>query len=460
MNIPILIICYNNYKYVNNTLLQIKKINTNYYNNIQIINNTSDDIETIEFLKTVDVKVIKISNNGPWISASKNSEIYNSLPEKFILTDPDLEFNKNIPADFIEILSNLSDKYETSKIGLALDICDYEKMYQCTNYHNLNKICDWEKQFWKNKILDSDYELYNAPIDTTFCLISKKNINKKSIRVAGNFTAKHLPWYIENKIYNIYENYTMNGKITKISTISKIIKSYVETNYSKINKNNELFLIKNNPENSNFIFWKNIYTNWEKETFKVFDEHLRKDKIFIDIGGWIGTTAMYGSRKSKYVYCVEADNYSFNDLIENMGNNCIQNYTLINKVIYNVDKTKISFGKNQFLVNSKMNDSTSQIHINSKLDENFLMDTITLNSIITDYNIDINEISLIKVDIEGGEENILDDLLNIGNIHKNVKLYISFHFKWWNNKNLDRFKLLTFFQKETIKKDPFCSILF
>ena len=44
MNIPILIICYNNYKYVNDTLLQIKRINKNYYNNIQIINNTSDDI--------------------------------------------------------------------------------------------------------------------------------------------------------------------------------------------------------------------------------------------------------------------------------------------------------------------------------------------------------------------------------------------------------------------------------
>jgi FkbM family methyltransferase len=460
MNIPILIICYNNYKYVNNTLLQIKRINTNYYNNIQIINNTSDDIETIEFLKNVDVKVIKISNNGPWISASKNTEIYNSLPDKFILTDPDLKFNKNIPTDFIEILSNLSDKYQSSKIGLALDISDDEKMYQDTNYLHFNTIFNSEKPFWKNKIQDSDYELYNAPIDTTFCLINKKNINKKSIRVAGNFTAKHLPWYVDNEIYNVYENYTAAKKTTKISTISNVIRSYVETNYSKINKNDELFLIKNNPENSNLNFWINIYKNWEKETFKVFDEHLTKEKIFIDIGAWIGTTAMYGSRKSKYVYCVEADNYSFNDLKENMGNNCIQNYTLINKVIYNIDKTKIQFGKNQFLVNSKMNDSTSQISKNSKVNEGFLMETITLNSIINDYNIDIKDIGLIKVDIEGGEENILDELLDLGNKHKHIKLYISFHFTWWNDKNLDRFKLLTSVQKETIKKNPFCSILF
>ena len=114
------------------------------------------------------------------------------MPEKFILTDPDLKFNKNVPTNFIEILSNLSDKYESSKIGLALDICDDEKMYQSIDYFNNKTICEWEKQFWKNKIEDSEYELYSASMDTTFCLINKKNINKKSIRVAGNFTAKLL----------------------------------------------------------------------------------------------------------------------------------------------------------------------------------------------------------------------------------------------------------------------------
>ena len=39
MDIPILIISYNNYRYVDNTLKQIKKINENYYRNIIIIDN-------------------------------------------------------------------------------------------------------------------------------------------------------------------------------------------------------------------------------------------------------------------------------------------------------------------------------------------------------------------------------------------------------------------------------------
>ncbi len=66
MYIPIIIICYNNYKYVKNTLLQILKINKEYYNNIIILNNASTCIDTINFLKNVDVKVINNkNNNGP-----------------------------------------------------------------------------------------------------------------------------------------------------------------------------------------------------------------------------------------------------------------------------------------------------------------------------------------------------------------------------------------------------------
>ena len=112
MNIPIIIVCYNNYKYVNHTLTQLKKINNDYYKNIIILNNSSNCVDTINFLKSVDVKVINNNNNGPWINNYNNKHIYDILPNKFILTDPDLKINENIPNNFIEILSELSDKYK------------------------------------------------------------------------------------------------------------------------------------------------------------------------------------------------------------------------------------------------------------------------------------------------------------------------------------------------------------
>lgn len=464
MDIPIIIICYNNYLYVKNTLSQILKINKEYYKNVQILNNNSTCLNTINFLNSVDVRVINnSSNNGPWITEYCNEHIYHELPNKFILTDPDLELNENIPNNFIEILSNLSDKYETSKIGFALNISDFEQFYKNTNYIYDFTIYDWEKQFWENKIDDDTYELYNAEIDTTFCLINKDNMVNNyycQIRIAGNFTTKHLPWYIENDIYNTYENYMNSINTTEISSISKIIKPYIENKYLKIYKNNELFLIENNESNENLSFWKNVYNQWENETFKIFDQYLSKDKIFIDIGGWIGTTAMYGARKSKHVYSIEADNKSINDMMINLKTNCANNYTLINKAIFNIDDIKIKFGKNIHLENSKMNDSTSQIYSDDIItNEYYLAETITIENIIKKYQMNVSEISLIKVDIEGGEENILNDLFDIHTKY-GIPLYISFHYSWWKDKNLDRFSFLSSNIKNEIILYPFISMVF
>jgi FkbM family methyltransferase len=458
MNIPIIVVCYNNYKYVNHTLTQIKQINTEYYKNIIILNNSSTCVDTIEFLKTVDVKVINNNNNGPWINSYTNAHIYNTLPDKFILTDPDLELNENIPSNFVEILSDLSDKYKTSKIGMALSITDFEKMYDGA-YALSKNIYEHEIQFWMNKIEDSSYELYYADIDTTFCLINKNHNENSRIRVAGNFTAKHLPWYKDNKIYNVYNNYMANINTTSISTISKIIVPYIERKYIKVNKNGELFLIENDANNQNLAFWRDIYRDWEADTFSVLDKYLAKNKIFIDIGGWIGTMAMYGSRKSKHVYSIEADKKSHDDMSKNLKINCIDNYTAINKVIYNIDNIQLKFGKNKFLPNSKMNDSTSQIyHDGESSSEYYLAETITLESIIEKYQIDPKEVGIIKVDIEGGEENILHELNRVNKKYE-IPIYVSFHYSWWNDSNLDRFDFLSSLQKDNIRAHPFTSFI-
>ena len=203
-----------------------------------------------------------------------------------------------------------------------------------------------------------------------------------------------------------------------------------------------------------------MYSQWENDTFEIFDKYLSKDKILIDIGGWIGTTSMYGSRKSKQVYSIEADNKSFNDMMINLTTNCINNYTLINKAIFNIDNIKVKFGRNIHLPNSKMNDSTSQIYSGDiTTPEYYLADTITIETIINKYQINVSEISLIKVDISGGEENILNDLFDI-HIKYSIPLYISFHHSWWKDKNLDRFSFLSSTIKNKIISEPFTTICF
>lgn len=457
--IPILIICHNNHIYVDNTVKQLIKINKDYKGAIIIVNNASTDPNTISYLEKCEINIIQNANNGPWIAENCNKHIYDILPDKFILTDPDLQFNENLPSNFVDIMSLLSDQYNCYKIGFALDISDFEKMYQTKTYVKIPScsIYEWEKQFWENKIHNDVYELYNATIDTTFCLINKNCINDFNIRIAGNFIAKHLPWYIINPLINYYDNYILNCNSTIISTISRINKEYTDTTFHKIYKHDEFFLIKKDELDRNINFWKDVFPIWEEETFNIFDKFLDKNKVFIDIGGWIGTTCMYGGRKSKEVFVVEADTESFSYLTKNCKANN-NNITCINKAIYNQSDIDISFGKNKFLQNSSLNDSTSQIYTENSADC-YTIQCIRAKDLIKRCNIDITNISLIKVDIEGGEEHILNDLYELYNVY-HISMYISFHYSWWQNKDLDRFEWLTSGQKQNILNYPFTSIMF
>lgn len=221
--VPIIIISFNNYKYVDNTIKQLIQINPTLEPFLIIMDNASQDPDTKEYLKNTTVRVIFNSyNNGPWITSSRNTHVFNELPEKFIITDPDFQFNAKMPANFIEIMLMLSDKYNTDKIGLAISLENPEKMYQDV-YCAGKTIVEWETQLWQNRIKDPEYELYNAAIDTTFCLINKSNISNLHIRIAGNFTAVHLPFYIENPILTLDEEYKMY-EYSKFSTISKLVK--------------------------------------------------------------------------------------------------------------------------------------------------------------------------------------------------------------------------------------------
>ena len=82
--------------------------------------NNSNDIETIEFLNNIQSQVEVIfnkTNNGPRITLENNKHVYDMMPEKFILTDSDLEFNEKLPFDFIEKLVEISEKYNLESLS-------------------------------------------------------------------------------------------------------------------------------------------------------------------------------------------------------------------------------------------------------------------------------------------------------------------------------------------------------
>lgn len=241
--VPIIIICYNNYKYVNHMIEQLIHVNPALKPNIYIMNNGSDDPETVEFLNLCpgryDIKILHRENNGPWIRPETNADLYERLPNQFILTDPDLELNSCLPPDFVDVLCDLSNRYEKSKVGFSIRIQDVDKMYP---YEYMKATCDWESNFWIYTCYNETYELFHAELDTTFALINKKYWVNSTIRIAGDFTCRHLPFYINNGVMSLEDEYKYY-KGSKYSTLGKVFFSYIHDRYDIIEDGEQVSLV-------------------------------------------------------------------------------------------------------------------------------------------------------------------------------------------------------------------------
>ena len=237
-------------------------------------------------------------------------------------------------------------------------------------------------------------------------------------------------------------------------------------------KNDCKFLVSKSADDHVNSFWINCYAEWEQQTFEIFDKYLNKDNNFIDIGAWVGTTALYASIKSNYVYAIEADPHAIIDFNTNVKLNSFNNITLCEQPISN-ELMIVYFGP--YSSNEIWNRSISQIKKYTTNSLDICMQTTTFSQFIDKYKID--RVSLIKIDIEGGEENIICDVFDYVNT-KNPKpsIYLSFHVSWWNDKDITRFSPvwkdkyafcyhnLKLIEPDNIvnviTNDPFCSILF
>jgi len=214
MDIPVIIIAFNNLTYVK---MMINQFKTKNFKNIHIIDNNSSYPKLLEYYLTIkDIKIHYMPENFGHrvLFRSINKNFYNQLPNFFILTDPDIKFNDDLPNNFLDRLCELTEKYKVGKAGFALCIKDYHKFKNLTftRFKKTKKIHEWEQVFWNDKLED---EVYKAGIDTTFAVYNKKYFKivkneakfLNAVRVAGNFTAKHLPWYKESIVPDEEINY-------------------------------------------------------------------------------------------------------------------------------------------------------------------------------------------------------------------------------------------------------------
>lgn len=217
IDIPVIIISFNNYTYLINMINQLSTWIP--LSNIWIFDNCSTYHKTVNFLNETKCKVIKTPMNlGP--RAFMRKKYWDQLPQYFAVTDPDLQLNPLMPKDSLFKLLSLTTKYHVFKAGLAIDISpdpDFNNDLMSKGSIGNKTIYQWEQRFWKRKlgILD-DNPIYLAYLDTTFAVYNKSEYKGnflQGVRVAGNYTCKHLPWYktsiVPQEELDFYKNNTV-----------------------------------------------------------------------------------------------------------------------------------------------------------------------------------------------------------------------------------------------------------
>jgi len=215
--LPIVIPVFNNLTYLSNTIDFFNSIGFNEY---LILNNGSQYKPLEEYFKKLPegVAILDLPDNpGPRVYF-ENQNLYRKLPEKFILTDPDLKFKKELDKESIFHLFDICDQHRLYKIGSALNI-DIDEP-NCLDMQFMNQgrsltIRQIENGYYRSFCGITKYgdTIYNAPIDTTFAVYNKRyfagNVQLANCRVAGRYSAIHYGWYdvppIPKKEYEFYK---------------------------------------------------------------------------------------------------------------------------------------------------------------------------------------------------------------------------------------------------------------
>jgi hypothetical protein len=237
LGVPVYLIVYNLLYFVKNSVEQLRK----YTKNIHIIDNRSTYPELIHYYDSeYEFFLDKMDANYGHLVWLR--QMYWKFPKIFAMSDPDLQFHKDLPNNFLNIMKDLTYEYKKGKVGFALDLSDSHLFFKEKCYTEGLSIEEWESRFWLRKIDHSDYEMYNAGVDTTFCVVNKSfEETNNAIRMGGNFTCKHIPWYegwnakLDPSEWAFYKNNNISS-----STVRMIMKIYNDTHKEAIDLFNEM----------------------------------------------------------------------------------------------------------------------------------------------------------------------------------------------------------------------------
>jgi len=170
-----------------------KLFELNGSSDITIIDNASTYEPLLKWYDEVknDVKIIRHQgNHGPWVFFTSN--LWNTIDSDFyVYSDADLELNEEMPYNWQEIMLEYYNKHNGDlKIALSLRLDDIPDHYEFKDRVKAHQNVCWYPTEEEN--------VYRAISDLQFCFDSKtKGHRYDSLRLAGKFMARHIPWYLD-----------------------------------------------------------------------------------------------------------------------------------------------------------------------------------------------------------------------------------------------------------------------
>lgn len=172
-----------------------------------------------------------------------------------------------------------------------------------------------------------------------------------------------------------------------------------------ISKNNVSFKVHVGERTKNF--WKGYARNeWEPTTFSIFDRFIDKKHGYMDIGAWIGPTVLYGASKARETFAFEPDRQAYISLEKNIS----LNPHLQEKIsTFNFGVSSKS-GKVKFYIGDGATSMSSVLQNRVNQARHYYADFFDIEYIVDNHDINIKNIGFIKIDIEGGEYELLPAL--------------------------------------------------
>lgn len=186
------------------------------YRNIYILDNASTYPPLLEWYERCPFKVVRLDQNLGQL-AIYNSGYINEFSGWVAYTDSDIELNPYTPEGFIERMVELAEKHGYNKAGLSLDIGDLPETEYATFIKRM------ENTYWENSL---EKNVYVANVDTTFSIVKVGlPFQYTAIRIAGDMTAKHIPWYLDYDNLDEEETYVIEHSNSEFSTTKRFVNS-------------------------------------------------------------------------------------------------------------------------------------------------------------------------------------------------------------------------------------------